>query len=373
MDLELDDDQRSLQETVQGIIAKECSPGFVRSVIDDGTDPSGWWKVMVDLYWPALAIAEDAGGLGLTWIELAILLEELGRACDPSPYLATTTQFAPIVRHCADDGQARTWLGAVASGAVTGALALGEQTVRATPTDGGWRLDGSVQHVVDGDRAEEIAVVASVDHAPAVFIVNRAAARDMLGVETIPAFDHTAHIANLTLANVEVSADRRLAGTAIGAGVARAAEEGTLGWAITTVGACQRILDLAVDYVKQRHQFGVAIGSFQAVKHKAVDMYIAVQRARAIAQYAALTIVEDDPRRAVAVSMAKAAAGECQEIVFQHGVQLFGGMGFTWENDLQMALRRAKLGAAMFGSTSEHRCRVGRDALAESATAKVGS
>ncbi|MCU1366968.1 MAG: acdA 5, partial [Ilumatobacteraceae bacterium] len=125
----------------------------------------------------------------------------------------------------------------------------------------------------------------------------------------------------------------------------------------------QRILELVVDHVKQRHQFGVPIGSFQAVKHKAVDMYVAIQRARAIAQYAALTFVEDDPRRSIAVSMAKVAAGDCQEVVLRNGVQLFGGMGFTWENDLHIALRRAKLCVTMFGSTIEHRRRVARDAL----------
>ena len=363
MDLDLDDDQRALQETVQTVVAKACSPAFVRSVIEDKVDPAGWWSTMVELDWPALAIAEDAGGLGLTWIELAIVLEALGHAADPSPYLATTTQFAPIVRRCGDADQVRAWLGAVAAGTV-GTLALGGHAVQATSVDGGWQLDGRVEHVVDGDRASEIAVVATAADGVAVFVVNRAAAGGSLSVAPIPAFDHTVHIADLSFGATVVGESRRLAGGDIAAGVAVAVEEATLGWSITTVGACQRILDLVVDYVKQRHQFGVPIGSFQAVKHKAVDMYVAIERARAIAYYAALTIVEDDPRRSVAVSMAKAAAGECQEVAFQHGVQLFGGMGFTWENDLQIALRRAKLGAAMFGSTSEHRRRVAQEALA---------
>ena len=363
MDLELNDEQRALQETVRGIVAKECSPMFVRSVIDDGVDPSRWWATMVELYWPAVAIAEDAGGLGQTWNELAILLEELGRAVDPSPYLATTTQFTPIVRNCGDAEQRHRWLGGVADGAVTGALALGEQAVRASAVGDGWQLDGTVPDVVDGGCADEIALVATADDGPGVFVVNRTAAGGALRVETIPAFDHTAHIAHVTLAGVVVGKRRRLAGHDVAGGMGRSVEEATLGWSITTVGACQRVLDLVLDHVKQRHQFGVPIGSFQAVKHKAVDMYVAIQRARVLAHHAALTIVEDDPQRSVAVSMAKAAAGDCQEVVFQHGIQLFGGMGFTWENDLQIALRRAKLGAVMFGSTSEHRRRVAQDAL----------
>ena len=114
MDFELDDDQRELQDTVRGIVDKECSPSFVRTVIDDGIDPAGWWATMVELDWPALAIAEEHGGLGMGWIELAILLEELGRANDPSPFVGTTTQFAPAITHCGDADQRARWLGGVA-------------------------------------------------------------------------------------------------------------------------------------------------------------------------------------------------------------------------------------------------------------------
>jgi alkylation response protein AidB-like acyl-CoA dehydrogenase len=363
MDFELDEDQRALQESARGIIDKECSLAFVRSVIDDGVDPSGWWQTMVGLYWPALAIEEAHGGLGLTWMELAILLEELGRAVDPSPYLATTSQFASAIRHCGDAGQQAQWLGAVAAGSVTGALALGATTVTATAVDGGWRLDGTAADVVDGARADEIAVIATAPDGVGVFVVDRAAAGAALTADRIPAYDYTQYLANVGLDGVVVGAARRLAGADVAAGVQLAVEEATLGWAITTVGACQRVLELTVDYVKERHQFGVPIGSFQAVKHKAVDMYMQVERARAVAQFAAQCIVEADPRRSIAISMAKAAAGECQQIVFQHGFQLFGGMGFTWENDLQMALRRAKIGIALFGSTQEHRRRVAQEVL----------
>jgi alkylation response protein AidB-like acyl-CoA dehydrogenase len=133
------------------------------------------------------------------------------------------------------------------------------------------------------------------------------------------------------------------------------------GMAITMVGACQRILDLVLDHVRTRHQFGVPIGSFQAVQHKAADMHIAVERARALAYFAALTISADDPRRRLAAAMAKASAGECQALVFRHGLQLFGAMGFTWENDLQFALKRAKAGELMLGGAAEHRARIAEE------------
>lgn len=365
MEFELDADQRDLQDTIQGIVAKECPSTFVREVIDAGADPSPWWQTMVGLYWPALAIEEAHGGLGLTWVELGILVEELGRATDPSPFLATTTQFVPAVRECGSDAQAAAWLGAVAAGSITGAVAFAESTVTATPVDGGWRLTGRAADVVDGDRADEIVVVATAPDGVAAFVVNRAAAvaAGSLTIDSIPVFDQTTHVAHLGLDGVAVTTDRRLAGADVPGGVTRAYEEATLGWAVSTVGACQRIIDLVVPYVKERHQFGVPIGSFQAVKHKAVDVFVSIQRARALAQFAALTIVENDPRRSIAISMAKAAAGDCQDISFRHGFQLFGGMGYTWENDLQFALRRAKLGAVMFGSTSSHRRRVAQEVL----------
>ncbi|BBY41722.1 hypothetical protein MCEL_00170 [Mycolicibacterium celeriflavum] len=135
----------------------------------------------------------------------------------------------------------------------------------------------------------------------------------------------------------------------------RARHVALTGMAITTVGACQRILDLVLEHAKQRQQFGVAIGSFQAVQHKAVDMHVATERARALSYFAALTIAADDPRRRLAAAMAKASAGEAQALVFRHGLQLFGAMGFTWENDLQFALKRAKAGELLLGGAAEHR------------------
>jgi alkylation response protein AidB-like acyl-CoA dehydrogenase len=374
MDFELDADQRDLQETARAIVAKECSPAFVRSIVDDGVDSSPWWTTLVSLDWPALAIDEAAGGLGMSWIELAIVLEELGHAIDPSPFLATTTQFVPAVRHCGNAEQARHWLGAVAAGQLSGTLAVdgmhdGQSAgvapaIRATTTAGGWQLDGRARYVIDGDRADEIALAARSDDGVAVFVVPRHPVRGALATTRQPAFDHTVHVADLELDAVVVDDDRRLSGADAGAGLVRAVEEATLGVAVTTVGACQRILDLTLDHVKQRHQFGRPIGSFQAVKHKAADMYVAIERARALALFAALTIAESDDRRPLAVSMAKAAAGDAQRIVFQHGLQLFGGMGFTWENDLQFALRRAKFGALVFGRASDHRRRVAREVIA---------
>jgi len=206
----------------------------------------------------------------------------------------------------------------------------------------GWVLDGTAHHVLDGDRVERLAVVTEAG----VFLVDAGVAV----VRRSPVFDPVLHIAEVSFSGVHVPDSDR-----VHVDADKARHVALAGMAITTVGACQRILDLVLEHVKQRQQFGVAIGSFQAVQHKAVDMHVATERARALSYFAALTISADDPRRRLAAAMAKAAAGECQAVVFRHGLQLFGAMGFTWENDLQFALKRAKAGELLLGGAAEHR------------------
>jgi alkylation response protein AidB-like acyl-CoA dehydrogenase len=166
-------------------------------------------------------------------------------------------------------------------------------------------------------------------------------------------------VADVRLDGVRLPVDHVL-GTAGAAAplVRRALEEATTALALEVVGTCQTIFDVALDHAKVRHQFGVPIGSFQAVKHKLADMYVALERARATCYFAAATIGEDDPRRTMAASMAKAAAGDCQRLVAQDGIQLLGGIGYTWEHDMHLYVKRAKAGEALFGSAAFHRSRV---------------
>jgi alkylation response protein AidB-like acyl-CoA dehydrogenase len=212
-----------------------------------------------------------------------------------------------------------------------------------------WVLDGTARHVLDGDRAEWLAVVTDA----AVFIVKADDAGAQLSRRRSAVLDPVLHVADLTFTGLRVPDSTRMR-----VDTDQAHHVALMGMAMTMVGACQRILDLVLDHVRSRHQFGVPIGSFQAVQHKAADMHVAIERARALAYYSALTIAGNDPRRRLAAAMAKAGAGECQSSVFRHGLQLFGAMGFTWENDLQFALKRAKAGELMLGGTAEHRARV---------------
>lgn len=323
---EFNDDQRLWQETVRDVVAKECPPVLVRGVADDGADPSRLWKVYADIGWTEFTDPADA-------VELAIVLEELGRATDPTPYLATMTQFAPLAPGVAGPAQSGT---AVFEG------------VTARRDGDGWVLDGTARHVLDGDRADWLAVVTEAG----VFAV----AGTRVTAKRTDVFDPVLHVAEVSFTEVRVTERDRTA-----ADPERARHVALAGMALTMVGACQRVLDLALEHVRTRRQFDVAIGSFQAVKHKAADMHLAVERARALGYFAALTIAADDRRRRVAAAMAKAAAGECQSLVFRHGVQLFGAMGFTWENDLQFALKRAKAGELLLGGAAEHRALIAEE------------
>jgi alkylation response protein AidB-like acyl-CoA dehydrogenase len=324
--LEFDADQKLWQETVQDAVAKQCPPTLVRSVAEQDADPTPLWKLYVDAGWTEMNDPSTA-------VELAIVLEELGRATDPTPFLATMTQFAPLAIDRFEPTAA-------------GAAVLSGVTAR-RDTDG-WALDGVAQHVLDGDRAERLAVVT----AAGVFIVGA----DEVTARRTPVFDPVLHVADVIFAGLRVPETARVA-----ADTERARHVALFGMAITMVGACQRILDLVLEHVRERQQFGVPIGSFQAIQHKAADMHVAIERARALSYFAALTIATDDPRRRLAAAMAKAAAGECQSLVFRHGLQSFGAMGFTWENDVQFALKRAKAGELMLGGAAEHRAMIAEE------------
>lgn len=324
--LEFDADQRLWQETVRDAVSKQCPASLIRGIAENGVDPTPLWKSFVDAGWTELIDSENA-------VELAIVLEELGRATDPTPLLATLTQFAPLVGDRFDPQHAGA---AVYSG------------VTAIRDAGGWVLTGTDRFVLDGDRAERFAVVTPAG----VFLVNA----DQATTRRVEIFDPVLHVAEVSFLGAHVTDSERLP-----ADTERAHHVALMGMAITMVGACQRILDLALEHAKSRQQFGVAIGTFQAIQHKATDMFIAIERARALAYFAALTIAADDPRRRMAAAMAKASAGECQALVFKHGLQTFGAMGFTWENDVQFALKRAKAGELMLGGAAEHRAMIAEE------------
>jgi alkylation response protein AidB-like acyl-CoA dehydrogenase len=374
MDLELSDEQRELRDGVRRVLEEQCPPALPRAVHERGETGAALWRQMVELAWPGVAIAEAQGGLGLGAVELCLVAEELGRAVAPGPFLATATQYAPLLQeagssalaHDPGPALAHDRLARVAAGALTGTVALAEDerweldriACRARLAGGGFVLAGRKTGVFDGATADEIAVVARGEAGLGVFLVPGGAAK----AEPRTLLDPTIALADLALEDVAVPAERVLLapGAEAERAVARALEVATVALSLATAGACRRIFELTLEYAKVRRQYDRPIGSFQALKHRLADMYLAVERATALGYYAALTLAEDDPRRHEAASLAKAEAGACQRLLVEEGLQLHGGIGFTWEHDLHLWLKRAKAGDALLGDATEHRARLAR-------------
>ncbi len=362
MELEFTSDQEELRSSVRAFLDKECPVEVVRAAVETGQPPDKLWASMVALDWPALGIPEEDGGIGFSVVETAVVVEELGRSVAPGPLLPTITQFAPIVREVGTPDQRRRFLSAIATGAITGALAvadhprgwaLGDVTMAAERAEGGWVLHGTKHGVLASDDVDELAVVARVGDGWGAFVVPGPEA----GLTKVHALDASRPFSTATLDRVVVPDDRALGepGSAAGTqGIARALQEATVALALETVGACDALFQMVLSYVKDRKQFGVAVGSFQAVKHKMTDMFVAIERARSLCYYAVAAIEEGTPSRAVAVSMAKAASDDCQRAVCRDALQSFGGIGFTWEHDCHLFMKRAESSGVLFGGAAEH-------------------
>ena len=371
MELEFTSEQDELRDGVRGMLTRECPISLVRALVEDGASADGLWRQMVELGWPALTVPEEHGGLGLGAVELAVVIEELGRVLAPGPFIPTVSQFVPAIREAGNLDQQARFLPGVAEGTRTGTLAITEPgsgvdpaTVQATASRDGdaWVLHGVKNGVLGAPGVDDVVVVARVtgsqgDDGVAAFVVPTAD----LDLRPVAGFDPTRPLATISLDGTRVPDEQVLGepGPATAAALRRAIEHGVVALALEAVGTCQTIFDVTLEYAKQREQFGVAIGSFQAIKHKLANMLVALERARATGYFAALTIAEDDDRRTLAVSTAKVAAGECQRLLAQDGIQILGGIGYTWEHDMHLYARRVKTDAQLLGTTAEHRGRIG--------------
>ena len=328
MQLDFTADQEELRGSVRSVLNKECTRAFVREHVErvvagEPSDaPDRLWKTFVSLDWPALTVAEAHGGIGLGYPELAVVAEELGKVLALGPLLTTMAGFVPMLRE-AEGGD--EWLGKVAAGEISGTIAVDGYALCGTQVDH-IAVVGEDQIVLTGPAG------AAINSLDLTRTVSRTGPSDGIALRITPE------------------------------GIQRAREEMTVAIAFELVGTCQTIFDTNVQYAKERHQFGVPIGSFQAVKHKLANMFVALERARALCIYAAATINEDDPRRTTATSAAKAAAGDCQKLVAQDGIQLLGGIGYTWEHDQHFFVKRAKVSDALFGNAAHHRQKIA-DAL----------
>src|SRR5580704_10070277 len=362
VELEFTTEQEELRASVRSFLEKECPVELVRAVVEGGEPPEKLWGSMVALDWPALTISEEDGGIGLSFVEMAVVVEELGRAIAPGPLLATVTQFAPMIREVGTPEQQQRFLSQVASGAVTGSVAMADHprgwalddvTMVAERAEGGWVLNGTKLGLLADAGMSEIAVIARVGEGIGVFVVPGVEAR----LAPVHSLDASRPLHTATLDRVLLPDDRALGepGSAASTlGVTRALHEATVALALETVGASDALFRMVLDYVKDRKQFGVPIGSFQAVKHKMSNMFLALERARSLCYFAVAAIDEDTPARASAVAMAKAASDDCQRAVCRDSLQSFGGIGYTWEHDGHLFMKRAESSGALFGGAAEH-------------------
>jgi alkylation response protein AidB-like acyl-CoA dehydrogenase len=362
VDLEFTSEQEELRASVRSFLDKECTLAVVRDVVETGNPAAALWQSMVALDWPALNVPEEDGGIGLTFVETAVVVEELGRSVAPGPLLTTVSQFVPIVIEAGTAAQRQKFLPDVASGVTTGAVALADHptgwslddvTMAAERAEGGWVLDGTKHGVMAGHGVDELATVARVGEGLGVFIVPSADA----GLITVNSLDASRPVSTASLERVLVPDERVLGAPGsieTTRAVVRAVEEATAALALETVGACDALFQMVLAYVKDRKQFGVPVGSFQAMKHKMSNMFLAVERARSLCYFAVAAIAEDTPQRAAAVAMAKAASDDCQHLVCRESLQSFGGIGFTWEHDGHFFMKRATADGALFGGAPLH-------------------
>lgn len=355
MQFDFDEQQSGLAESVRAVLDSECPIALSRDIVErsDTSGAGALWAQISDLGWPALTVPETAGGLGLGTVEACIVYEELGRHLAPVPFVTTVGGLVPALVASGSTLHSEV-LQAVANGEATGALIDGD--VRATSqADASWTLDGTARFVLAGASLSHLAIIAATDAGEQAFVVDANVAE----FEPVDAFDASRQVSNVRLDAVQVTGSAAVgsAGDEMPATMRRHA---CLALAAETLGVCQSLFERTLAYVKEREQFGVAIGSFQAVKHKIVDVFVAVEKLRALVYFASLTLDEGDPRAASAVSMAKAAGGDTSRLACKEAIQLHGGIGYTWESDIHLFVKRAKTADALFGSPAKHRSRVGQ-------------
>jgi alkylation response protein AidB-like acyl-CoA dehydrogenase len=366
VDFEITPELEELVESVRSVLARECPTALVRDIVENGAAPEQPWKSARELGWTSLELPESLGGLDLDFTALGLVVEEHGRCIAPGPFLATVTQFLPLVREAGSPEQLQHFAAPAGAGDLTGALAFDHgraaehdpgAALRARRDGEAWVLEGERSYVLDGDAADEIAVAARVDGGDGVglFVVPQGAAR----AERVVALDASRPLAHLRFDGVRVEPDRVLGTPGAGTrALGRALERATVAAALECVGACQTLLEMTIEHANNRRQFDQPIGAFQAIQHKCADAYVQLEKARATGHFAMLALAEDDPRRSLAASMAKAAASDCQQVVCKEGIQIHGGMGYTWESDVQLFVKRAKTLEALFGTGSAHRQRI---------------
>ena len=325
MNFDLSTEQQAIKQAARDFLTGKSDLRAVRRQVEAGTYDAALWEGVKSQGWTGIAIPEDQGGAGLGYVELAVVMEEFGYACAPSP-LFSNTAAAILLEHAGSETQKGRWLSAITSGEKRGAAGSATRDGSALVPD----AEGAdVLLLVEGDSARLIA---------------RADAE----ITPVKAIDPTRHYFRVVAGGAE----------SLPGDVAAGLDRVEVSLSAELVGVSQRAMEMAVEYARVRQQFGRPIGAYQAVSHRCADMLVDVESARSATLFAAWAADADPAQLPLAASVAKAQAAESGWNVAASALQVFGGIGFTWEHDLHFFMKRAAADARLFGSASEHRDRV---------------
>jgi alkylation response protein AidB-like acyl-CoA dehydrogenase len=323
VNFDFSDDQHAIKRTAKDLLTDRFKMEKVREHAQAGTQDDAAWKELGELGWPGIFIDEEYGGQGLGIVELVILMEELGYALAPVPFLSNAAAGL-VLRAGGSEEQKARWLPGIASGELRGTVGL--------------VTEGEAKLVPDADSADVIVLCGHEGRT----VIERSAAE----VEPVKTMDSTRAYARVRVGDAgEPLEGNHLPGLSCAA-LAVAAE---------LTGISQRAMEMAVDYARDRKQFGRPIGSYQAVSHRCAQMLLEVEGSRSASYYGAWTADAEPDTLALAASMAKAYASDAGWRVCTSSLQVHGGIGFTWEHDLHFFLKRAKVNGVLYGSAREHR------------------
>jgi alkylation response protein AidB-like acyl-CoA dehydrogenase len=361
MEHDLSPEAGELRDMVRAFLERRSPEAAVRQVVETGMgrDPEVWAQMAQQLGLQGLMVPEAFGGQDTTFVEMGVVLEEMGRALFPGPFLAGAVLAVTALRAAGEDSRVAQLLAGIAAGETIATVAFSagllcrpdESTVIATRSGEGWELDGHVEVVLDGPSADTLLVTAPAGAELGLFVVSAGAA----GVVRTPltVLDLTRDAARVELAGV---AAQRVGGD-FTEGQRTVLAVGASAMAAELAGATQRVLEMAVEYAKIREQFGRPIGSFQAVKHLCADIFTIAESATAVARYAARAVAEG-AGQAEAASLAKAYTSDGCMNAAEMAMQVHGGIGFTWEHPLHLYLRRITSSAQYFGGSGYHKERL---------------
>jgi alkylation response protein AidB-like acyl-CoA dehydrogenase len=354
MEFGLSESQQMLKDTARKFFAGECPMGEVRRLMETETAYNeALWSKMAEQGYTGIIFPEEYDGVGLGKVELILLMEEAGRALLPGPLSSTVALAGSILQEVAAAEQKKKYLAPICRGEARSTAAILESGASWDPADvqirsANGKLSGEKLFVPDAAIADFLVVVAR----DGVFVVDAKAPG--IRIRPMTAMDLTRRLYSVRLDNAPAE---KLGNSAQ---LSRALDVATAALAAELVGGMQRTLDLTVEYAKMRKQFGKPIGMFQAVQHQCADMYLELESSRSAAYYAGWAVEQGAPDAGVAVSIAKMYASDAARTVGNRGIQIHGGMGFTWENDIHLYYKRAKASETAFGDATFHRERIAR-------------